>query len=171
VNIQGRTRFGIIATAMALALVLQPGIARDHGDRDDRRSLVGAWKVTIKPVVCATGAEIPNVAFPALFTFHEDGTLSVWAQNRKITTTRGENHGVWKFNPRWKNYSAKFVHQRYDLATGDYLGEQWARMLAVLDRDGNSFTSEATTIGLDPAGNEAYNGCSKSVGTRITLED
>lgn len=44
-------------------------------------------------------------------------------------------------------------------------------MLAVLDRRGDSFTSEASTIGLDSNGNEAYNGCSKSVGVRIKLQD
>ena len=56
----------------------------------------GVWLVTVTPRNCVTGVPIPAAAFEALYTFHNDGTMSAWLQNSTITTTRSPNHGLWK---------------------------------------------------------------------------
>lgn len=164
----------IIGAALVLALLQAPANGHDRRDsRDGRKdppSLQGVWQVSITPVDCATDAPIPNAASEALFTFHAGGTMEAWAQNAKITTTRSPSHGVWRFNARWKNFSARFVHLRYDLANGIYVGTQLADTLVVLDRGGDTFTSEGSTVGRDTAGNDLFHGCSKASGVRLKLD-
>jgi hypothetical protein len=158
-----------------MALTLSQAQVSAHEDgRDDKRverSLQGVWHVTITPRVCATGVPIPSAAFQALFTFHADGTLSAWTQNSTISTTRSPSQGLWEFNRRWNNYSLKFVHLRYGLADGRYLGKQVATGMAKLARGGDEFTGEGLTQGLFPNGDEEYAGCSISSGVRLQLND
>lgn len=164
----------IIGAAVVLALLQAP--ANGHDDRDGRDgwkdppSLQGVWQVSITPLDCVTDAPIPNAASEALFTFHADGTMEAWAQNAKITTTRSPSHGVWRPNPRWKNFTAKFVHLRYDLANGIYVGTQQADTRVVLGRGGDTFTSEGATTVRDVAGNDLLHGCSKATGVRLKLD-
>jgi hypothetical protein len=143
----------------------------DHGGKRVERSLAGVWQVTITPRVCATGVPIPAAVSQALLTFHEDGTLSAWTQNATISTTRSPNHGLWERDRSWNRYSFRFVHLRYGLVDGKYLGKQVATAVATLARSGNEFTSEGSIQGLLPNGDEEYVGCSTSVGVRLELND
>ena len=59
----------------------------------------GIWRVTRHGVNCVTGGEVST--FPALMTFHADGTVSGQAVAPGSTNAYGAaEHGVWNRKPR-----------------------------------------------------------------------
>jgi len=133
-----------------------------------KRSLEGVWQVTVTPRICATGVPIPTAAFEALFTFHKGRTLSAWFQNSTITVTRGPSHGLWKGEHGRSDYSFKFVHLRYNLTTGAFIGKQESGGSLVLSESGDEFTTDGSTQLFDVNGNPTgLPGCSNSVGKRF----
>ena len=112
---------------------------------------------------------IPGAAFESLFTFHGDGTMSVWAQNSFITVTRSPSQGLWKRDSGWSDYSLKFVHLRYDIS-GSYIGKQESAGTLALSDSGDEFTTEGSTTFFDSFGFQLGAGCSSSVGTRFELD-
>ena len=129
----------------------------------------GVWLVTVTPRNCVTGVPIPAAAFEALYTFHNDGTMSAWLQNSPITTTRSPNHGLWKRENGSSEYSFKFVHLRYNLTTGVFIGKQEGGGLLVLGESGDEFTTDGSSAMFDANGNPTGTGCSNSLGTRFKL--
>ena len=134
------------------------------------RTIEGVWRVTVTPRNCVTGVPIPVAAFEALYTFHKDGTMSAWLQNATITTTRSPNHGLWKRENGWSDYSFKFVHLRYSLPTGVFIGRQEGGGTLVLGESGDEFTTDGSSAMFDATGNPTGTGCSNSAGTRFKLE-
>ncbi len=130
-------------------------------------SLEGVWRVTITPRNCVTGVSIPTAAFQALFTFHKGGTLSVSLQNSTTTITRSPGHGLWQREHGGGDYSFKFVHLRYALATGAYLGSQVARGTLRLSERGDQFTTDSQNQVFDVNGHLTITSCANSVGTRF----
>jgi hypothetical protein len=162
-------RYGILVIAVALWVSL----AAANGQDDDRRKggLKGVWRVTTTPRNCATGVPIPTAAFEGLFTFHKDGTLSAWVQNSTITTTRSPRHGLWRREHGWNDYAFKFVHLRYNLATGGFLGRQESSGILELGDKGDDFTSDSSTVVFDANGNPGVPSCANSVGIRFEIDE
>jgi hypothetical protein len=77
--------------AIAIALAVSQATVTGQGQAPDR-SLAGVWVVKITPRNCATGEPIPTAAFEALFTFHEDHTMSVSLRNNSLTLERTAAH-------------------------------------------------------------------------------
>jgi hypothetical protein len=127
--------------------------------------------VTTTPRNCETGVPIPTAAFESLFTFHKDGTMSVWAQNATITTTRSPSHGLWRREHGQNDYAFKFVHLRYSLSTGAFLGRQEASGILELGENGDEFTTESSTAVFDVNGNPGVPGCANSVGIRFEIDE
>jgi len=113
---------------------------------------------------------VPGAEFEGLFTFHRDGTMSVWVQNAAISTTRSPSHGLWQRDLGRHNYLFKFVHLRYD-STGVYSGIQESGGSLKLDRSGDAFTTDSSTTPFDVNGNPITTGCATAVGTRIDWDD
>ena len=138
---------------------------------EPERTPEGVWKVRILPRNCTTGDPIPAGNNDALFTFHKDGTMSVWAQNNTITLTRSPSHGLWKREKGWNEYSYKFIHLRYNLTTGAHIGSQVASATLLLGDSGDEFTTDSQVTIFDVNGNQVGNvSCSNSVGIRFVLE-
>lgn len=164
---------GIIMTVVILMISVVPVTAQSVTSQDEapERSIEGVWLVTTTPRNCVTGDPIPTAAFEALITFHKGGTLSAWFQNSTITTTRSPSYGLWQRDSGWSDYSFKFVHLRYNLSTGAFIGRQESGGTLVLSESGDEYTSIASTKGFDVNGNPSgTGGCSTSVGTRFKLE-
>ena len=134
------------------------------------RGIDGVWRLTFTPHNCLTGTPIPTAVFEALFTFHKDGTMSVWSHNNVITLTRSPSHGLWRRGQGWNEYSTKFINLHYNLATGAYQGRQEAKGSFALSASGNDLTSTNSTTVFDANGNAFAFGCSTSIGTRFELE-
>lgn len=162
-------RYGIMAIVIALAISQTTVTAQDGEEQE--RSIEGVWRVRVTPRNCVTGVPIPTAAFEALMTFHKDRTVSAWFQNSTITVTRSQSHGLWQRDKGWSEYSLKFVHLRYSLSTGAFIGRQESGGTLVLGDSGDEFTTDGTTQGFDVNGNPSgTGGCSNSVGTRFKLE-
>lgn len=99
----------IPAIAIAVAVSQTTAIGQDQAPD---RSLGGVWLVTITPRNCATGEPILTAAFEALYTFHEDGTMSASFRNNTLTLERTAAHGLWRRDLGWSEYSFKYVHLR-----------------------------------------------------------
>lgn len=161
--------YGISAVVIGLTVAQVTATAQDSEGLD--RTIQGVWRVTTTPRNCVTGVPIPTAAFEALFTFHKDGTMSAWLQNSTITTTRSPSFGLWRRENSWSDYSFKFVHLRYNVTTGMFIGRQDSGGSLVLDESGDAITTEGSTQGFDVNGNPSGpGGCSTSVGTRFKLE-
>ncbi len=157
-----------VGTFLALLMLFggtQLVSAQDGEGQED--SLEGVWRVTITPRNCVTGVPIPTAAFATLFTFHKGGTLSVSLQNSTITITRSPGHGLWQREHGGGDYSFKFVHLRFDLATGAFLASQVARGTLRLSERGDQFTTDAQNQVFDVNGHLTITSCSNSVGTRF----
>jgi len=164
----GSVKNCIAALAVGLAVSQATVAAQDAAAPE--RSIEGVWRVTVTPRNCVTGVPIPTAAFEALFTFHKGGTMSAWLQNSTITTTRSSNHGLWKRDEGWSDYSFKFVHLRYNLTTGVFIGSQEGAGTLVLGESGDEFTTDGSTASFDATGTATGASCSNSVGTRFKLE-
>ena len=155
--------------AIVLVAALSPAKADGQSSTGVKRSLVGTWTVTTTPRNCTTGAPIPGAEFEGLFTFHDDGTMSAWAQNAFITVTRSPSQGVWQRDHGWNKHSFAFVHLRYDLS-GIFVGKQVAEGSLALKQSGDRFTTESTTALFDANGLSLGGGCATSAGTRFDLD-
>lgn len=164
-NIFLKTTVGTFLALLMLFGGTQLVSAQDGEGKE--RSLEGVWRVATTPRNCVTGVPIPTAAFEALLTFHKGGTLSAWFQNSTITITRSPSHGLWQRERGWGDYSFKFVHLRYNLATGAYLGSQVARGTLRLGESGDEFTTDSQTQLFDVNGNLTITSCANTVGTRF----
>jgi hypothetical protein len=176
VNSTLRRTSTVVAVVVFVGALLQP-FGRDAAawssrhDEPRKSGLNGVWRVTITPRNCATGGPTPIPPFEALFTFHRDGTMSAWVQNSTITVTRSPSHGLWRREHGWNDYSFKFVHLRYNLATGVFLGKQESSATLELGHDGDEFTTDSSTTVFDASGNPAVPTCANGVGVRFALDE
>jgi hypothetical protein len=157
----------ILAIAIAVAVSQATAIGQDQAPD---RSLSGVWLVTITPRNCATGEPILTAAFEALYTFHEDGTMSASFRNNTLTLERTAAHGLWRRDLGWSEYSFKYVHLRRNVSTGTFAGKQEGAGALVLAASGDEFTTDGSSTVFDVNGNPVSSGCSNSVGTRFKLE-
>ena len=158
----------ILAIAIAVAVSQATAIGQDQAPD---RSLVGVWLVEITPRNCATGEPMPTAAGKALYTFHDDGTMSVSFVNNSLTLERTAAHGLWQRDLGWSEYSFKFIHYRRNITTGAFAGKQEGGGALVLAASGDEFTTDGGSQGFDVNGNPVgTGGCSNSVGTRFKLE-
>jgi hypothetical protein len=158
-----------VGTFLALLMLFGGTQLVSAQDGEGQERLEGVWRVTITPRNCVTGVPIPTAAFQALFTFHKGGTQSVSLPNLPITLTRSPGHGLWQREHGGGDYSFKFVHIRFDLATSAFLASQVARGTLRLSESGNEFTTNSSTTSFDVHGViiPGQMSCSNAVGTRF----
>ena len=156
----GRARAGI-----ALC-VCQPPLQR-HLDGSFRRTLqppCGVWLVEITPRNCATGEPIPTAVTKALYTFHDDGTMSRLI-SKQLTYARAYRRlmdcgGGTSVGTCLRSSSCII---RRNVSTSEPLpGQQEGAGALVLADSGDEFTTDGSDA---PAWR-----CSNSVGTRFKLE-
>ncbi|MFL6583820.1 MAG: hypothetical protein ACJ8KU_04815 [Chthoniobacterales bacterium] len=147
-----------LALTCSAALLISPGSTRG----DDSGSLVGVWRVTRHGMDCASG-QLFN-SFPALMTFHQDGTLHGDAVGPGSTAAEGTaEHGVWTRNG--KDYSFRFISYGWD-ANGQLEGR--AEITANLQLNGpNSFVYAASVCFFGADGTPFGCHCARAEGTRF----
>lgn len=128
-------------------------------------SIEGVWRVTRHGVNCATGQQVNS--FPALMTFHQDGTLHNDAVGPGSTAAEGTaEHGVWQRQPGDHNYSFRIVSYGWDPQTGVFEGS--AEITGTLQlTTSNSFAYDASISFLDTSGNVLFTHCGSATGTRF----
>ena len=144
-----------LVAAMALGT---PAAAKPRPESDPPATptLVGVWQVVRHGVNCNTGQELRS--FPALTTFHSDGTLHIDALGTPI-------HGVWQREPGSQNYSFREVSYNFD-DTGEFEGSTVGTASVQLTSP-TTYTATATVQDFDPNGNLLSTRCGRSEGTRF----
>ena len=142
----------VLATFQASAQGVEPGIE-------------GVWRVTRHGVNCQTGMQVN--AFPALMTFHKDGTITSDAVGPGSTAAEGTSeHGVWQREPGRQRYSFRILSYGWD-DTGAFEGSaEITGELQVTTR--NDFSYNASIQFFDPNGGPlGPQHCGSATGTRF----
>jgi len=142
----------LFASSLASAQATQP-------------SLEGVWRVTRHGVNCLSGQQVNS--FPALMTFHKDGTLHDDAVGPGSTAAEGTaEHGLWQRQPGDHNYSFRILSYGWDPQTGAFEGS--AEITGTLQLStSNSFAYDASIKFIDPSGNVLVTLCGNATGTRF----
>lgn len=142
----------MLATAQAAAQAAEP-------------TLAGVWRVTRHGVSCLTGQQVNS--FPALMTFHKDGTMHNDSVGPGSTAAEGTaEHGVWQREPGDHNYSFSILGYGWDPQTGAFEGSAEIRGTLQLTTS-NSFAYDARIQFIDPAGNVLVTLCGSATGARF----
>ena len=135
----------------------QDGRSQSHGG-----NLEGTWRVHVTQRNCQTGAELRT--FPALLTFAQGGTLT-GSTTAFPPSLRGSDYGVWNHNGG-RHYGA--VSEAFIFSpAGAWVSTQRITQAIQLDRDADSFTSDAAVEFFDTMGNVTLTGCATAVATRM----
>jgi len=157
----------IVAIALGLAASTSLVWSADRPPREATQTIQGVWQVTRMGVDCND----PNQTrppFPALMTFHSDGTVHGDAVGPGGTAAEGTaEHGVWQREPGSQNYSFREVSYGWDPDTGAFEGSAVATETLHLT-SANSFEGGVGTIQIfDADGNLVVTVCARSTGTRF----
>ena len=163
----GKQRLGTLAMTLALFTV-GPSMAWSQNSRSglvhNRSSIEGVWRVSRHGVNCATGEEVST--FPALMTFHEDGTVSGQAVAPGSTNAYGPaEFGAWHRNEYGQGFSFKLLSYNYD-DTGVIAGSIEVTGTAGLT-SANGFAYKANIEIYDANGNLLISHCGKATGLRF----
>lgn len=155
--------------AVRLALAVATAAAMFGGSEATAQgaqpTIEGVWRVTRHAVDCPTSQQSPS-SFPALMTFHKDGTISSDAVGPGSTAAEGTaEHGLWQRTPGRQQYSFRLLSYGWD-NTGAFEGS--AEITGNLQLTGNTFTYDASIQFFDADGNPApFTLCGSADGIRF----
>jgi hypothetical protein len=127
-------------------------------------TIEGVWRVTRGGVNCNNNQALEGT-FPALMTFHSDGTLTGSAKSPVTGPFDTAEHGVWNREPGAHNYSFRDVSYRYD-GSGAFAGSLVVTANVELT-DANSFVYNSTIQIVGANGNLIASHCGRASGTRF----
>ncbi len=159
-----KLKIQIVAIALGLAASTSLVWSADRPPREAIPTIQGVWQVTRMGVNC----DDPNQTrppFPALMTFHSDGTLAAYANPPGTGPLDTPEAGVWQREPGGQNYSYHDIAYFYD-ENGAFSGSGQVTANVHLT-SANSFTSSDTIAVYDADGNLLFTFCGHSEGTRF----
>jgi hypothetical protein len=128
-------------------------------------TIEGVWQVSRQGVDCNDPNQLRGTPFPAIMTFHRDGTVTGAAKSPVTGPFDTPEYGLWEREPGSQNYSFREMNYRYD-GNGTFIGS--LVLTGDLDlTDANSFTYSATIQLFDPNGNLLTSLCGRGTGTRF----
>ena len=158
------------AASLLVAIVLCVGVSyttRGSDNQDGNASrdgkIAGTWRVQVTLRNCQTGAEIRQ--FPAILSFAVGGTLTGTSTVLPSSARTGD-FGVWE-HTGGDNYSA--VSEAFLFSGAVFSQRQRITQSITLNKDYNTFSSDAHTEFFDPAGNLMTSGCATAIATRMTF--
>ena len=151
-------------TAVILLLVGATLAWSDPG-KNHAPTIEGVWQVTRVGVNCNDPNQPLGSPFPAIMTFHRDGTVSGAAKSPVTGPFDTPEHGLWKREPGSQNYSFRELQYRYD-SSGTFVGSLVLTAHVELT-DANSFVYSATIQLTNPTGDPIANLCGRGTATRF----
>jgi hypothetical protein len=128
-------------------------------------TIEGVWQVTRGGVDCNDPNQEVTHTFPALMTFHRDGTMTGAAKSPVTGPFDTPEYGSWQRERGSQNYSFRDVAYRYD-SNGTFLGPLVLTAYVELT-SANSFIYSATIQIVDANGDLIATHCGRSTGTRF----
>lgn len=150
-----------LVLAVCAAAVLASTYARAE---ESQPRIVGVWQVTRHGVNCVTGQQVSS--FPALMTFHADGTVNSDAVAPGATAAEGtDEHGLWQREPGAHEYSFKAISYSWQ-PTGIFGGStNLSASLTMTSPD--TFAYNSTIQIFDENGNLITSHCGHATGIRF----
>lgn len=105
-------------------------------------TIEGVWRVSRQGVNCNDPNQQLGPPFPALMTFHHDGTVTGATKSPVTGPFDTPEYGLWQREPGNQNYLFREVNYRYD-GNGTFIG-QLVLTANVELTDASSFTYTAT---------------------------
>jgi hypothetical protein len=133
-------------------------------NRHQHPTIVGVWQVTRMGVDCNDPNQ-QRPPFPAIMTFHRDGTLTAYANPPGTGPLDTPEAGVWQREPGSQNYSFHDISYAYD-ENGVFAGSGVVTANVHLT-SANNFEYSATIQFFDADGNLVFSGCGRATGTRF----
>ena len=128
-------------------------------------TIEGVWQVARGGVNCNDPNQVPPATFPAIMTFHRDGTVIGAAKSPVTGPFDTPEFGTWQRQQGSQNYSFRELQYRYD-GSGTFLGS--LVITANVELTGaNSFTYSATIQIINPNGDLIASHCGRATGTRF----
>ena len=156
-----KTKIAVITLAVAASTIL----VWSDGPANHTPTIEGVWQVTRGGVNCNDPAQDVGLRFPALMTFHRDGTLSGAAKSPVTGPFDTPEHGLWQREPGRGNYSFRALQYRYD-GSGAFAGS--LVLTANVELTGaNSFIYSSTIEISDANGNLSETRCGRATATRF----
>jgi hypothetical protein len=166
-----------LALAIALTTAAGPAAANDMSfDSTQAPSLlVGTWRVTTTPYICATGQLLPQFARPSLITFGAGGTIVEGSANPDFQPgQRSSGHGFWEREGRLSFHA---VYEGFILFTSAIIPPattpRYVRGSSRLDhgiemQDADHWSSYASVTFFDVAGTPVPpSGCAQATAERM----
>jgi hypothetical protein len=150
----------ILAIVLGLAASTSLVRSADSPAQEPTPRLVGVWQAVRFGVDCDTGQDLGN-SFPALVTFHSDGTMT--GDTGPFGAT--DEYGFWQREPGNHNYSFREVFYFYD-ENAVFAGSGIITANVHLTT-ADSFTYTATIQIFDADGNLLFTACGRATGTRF----
>jgi len=155
-----KTKIAVITLAVAASTLL---VWSDPGE-NHTPTIEGVWQVTRQGVNCNDPNQVLG-SFPAIMTFHRDGTVSGAAKSPVTGPFDTPEHGLWQREPGSQNYSFRELQYRYD-GNGAFAGSLVLTANVELT-DANSFIYSATIQLADANGVPSPTRCGRGTGTRF----
>ena len=156
-----KTQIAVATLAVAASSLL---VWSDSGE-NHTPTIKGVWQVTRVGVNCNDPNQELQSPFPALMTFHRDGTVTGAAKSPVTGPFDTPEYGSWQREQGSKNYSFRELQYRYD-GSGTFLGS--LVLTANVELTGaNSFIYSATIQLADANGNPTDTRCGRATGTRF----
>jgi hypothetical protein len=159
-----KTQIAVATLAVAASTLLVWSGPGEDGE-NHTPTIEGVWQVTRGGFACNDPNQTVLGTFPALMTFHRDGTLTAAAKSPVTGPFDTPEHGLWQREPGSQSYSFRDVAYRYD-GNGTFLGPLVLTANVELT-DANSFIYIATIEIVDANGNLVETRCGRGTATRF----
>ena len=156
-----KTRIAVITLAVAASSLLVWSVPGEN----HTPTIEGVWQVTRRGVNCNDPNQDLGQFFPAIMTFHRDGTVSGAAKSPVTGPFDTPEHGLWQRKPGRQNYSFRWVSYRYD-GNGTFVGPLVVTANAELT-GANSFIYSSTVQIVAANGDLIETRCGRATGTRF----
>ncbi|RPI12010.1 MAG: hypothetical protein EHM60_12970 [Lysobacterales bacterium] len=165
-----KIRYLILSAWLACGTVAATAPAHATGRWVGPASLEGAWRVAIRPYVCATGVDVPNAPpVVSYLLFGRGGTLVETTSNPAFDPgQRSPGLGTWERTGRSTYRSVIRAWIQFDSAGGRYKrGRQVIDQGIEFNEEGTAWTSNASVTFYDAAGEIALAGCARATAERL----
>lgn len=176
--IQAATIKRAIGLALAIAITTAAGpVVANEMSFDSTQApslLVGTWRVTTTPYICATGQLLPQFARPSLITFGAGGTLVEGSANPDFQPgQRSSGHGYWEREGRLSFHAVFEAFILFTSVVTPPTPPRYARGTQRLDHgiemtDADHWSSYASVTFFDVAGTPVPpSGCAQATAERV----
>ena len=150
---------------ITLAVVASTLVVWSDGREARNPTIEGVWQVSRVGVNCNDPSQELGLPFPAIMTFHRDGTVTGAAKSPVTGPFDTPEYGSWQREPGRQNYSFRELQYRYD-GNGAFIGSLVLTANVELT-DANSFIYNATIQLANANGDPIATLCGRGTGMRF----